>query len=124
MRRKIIIGTIGIGLILTTMGIYFAKSLGEKSSPRKGSSNKVMTVDEIVGFPSRYKGFLGVEGTVVSVHGSQNIFLLGCEDSCISMPVKYKGQMPEKRNEIVVYGEIKKQEDGRYIFQGEKVKTK
>lgn len=71
-----------------------------------------------------YKGFLGLEGTVISVDESKNIFLLGCPDACIVLPMKYKGQMPESKSEIIVYGEIKKQEDRRYVFQGKEVKRK
>ena len=40
------------------------------------------------------------------------------------MPVEYKGQMPEVKSKIIVYGEINKQEDGRYIFEAKEVKTK
>lgn len=128
MKKKFIIGSIGIGLLLATIvGIYFVKNSTEKSNLQKEYNNlsiKVVNVDEVVNAPDRYKGFLGVEGTIISVDESKDIFLLGCEDACIFMPVKYKGQIPEPKSEIIVYGEIKKQEDKRYIFQGKEVKTK
>lgn len=87
-------------------------------------SHKVIKVDEIVSTPDRYKGFLGVEGTVIKIDKSKNIFLLGCADVCIFMPVEYGKQMPKLNNNIIVYGELQKQEDGRYIFQGKEIKMK
>lgn len=74
--------------------------------------------------PNSYIGFLGVEGTVLKIDESNSIFLVGCQDACIFMPVKYSGQMPDLKSEIIVFGEIIKQENGRYIFQGKEVKAK
>lgn len=128
MKKKIILGGIGVGIVLVTIGIYFVRNITEKDSPQKENNNnqliKIVDVDKVVATPSHYKGFLGVEGTVIRIDESQNLFLLGCEDACIFMPVKYTGQMPKSKSVIIVYGEIKKQEDGGYVFQGKEVKTR
>lgn len=87
-------------------------------------SVKVINVDEIVSNPGRYKGFLGIEGIVTKINKSKKIFLLGCEDVCIIMPVRYKGKLPKLKSKIIVYGEIKKQKDGKYFFDGKEVKIK
>ena len=103
------------------------KNHAEKSNLQSENNNpsiKVINVEEVVRAPEQYRDFLGVEGTVIKVDESKSIFLLGCADACIFMPVKYKDQMPKVESEVIVYGEIKKQEDGRYIFQGKEVKTK
>lgn len=127
MRKKIIIGTIAIGLILATLGICFVKNITEKSALPKQDNNpliKVVNVDEVINAPESYKGFLAVQGTAINIEGYKDIFLLGCEDACKFMPVKYKGQMPKAKSEIIVYGQIRKRDDDRYIFQAKKVKTK
>ena len=128
MKKKIIKVTIGIGLLSAVIsGIYFVKNHAEKSnlqSENNSPSIKVIDVEEVVKAPEQYRDFVGVAGRVIKVDETKRIFLLGCEDTCIVMPVKYKGQMPEVKSEIIVYGEIRKQEDGRYVFQGKKVKTK
>ena len=128
MKKKTITVIIGIGLLSVAIwGIYLAKNHAEQLNPQGENSNlsiKVIDVEKVVKTPEQYRDFVGVEGKVIKVDESKSIFLLGCADACIFMPVKYKGKMPEQKSEIIVYGEIKKQEDGRYIFQGEKVKTK
>lgn len=104
--------------------LFFDCGCNKKPSKENTHLFKVINVDEIVSTPDQYKGFMGVEGTVIRIEESKGIFLLGCEDACIFMPVKFIGQAPELKSEIVVYGELIKQEDGRYIFQGKEVKTK
>ena len=127
MKKQIIIGTIVIGLVLAIIGIYFIRNITEKTISQKENNNqsiKVINVDRVISAPDHYKGFLGVEGIVIKIDEDKNIFLLGCEDACIFIPVKYKGQMPEPNSEIIVYGEIKKQEDDKYVFEGKEVKRK
>lgn len=128
MKKQIIIGTIGVILVLATFGIYFVKNISEKKTISQKKNNnqsiKVVNVDKVISNPDWYKGFFGVEGTVMKIDKAKSIFLLGCGDACIIMPVKYRGQMPELESEIIVYGELRKNEDGRYVFQGKEVKTK
>ena len=108
-------------------GIYLVRNHAERANPQSDSGSafiKVVDVEEVIKAPGQYGGFLGVEGTVITIDESKGIFLLGCQDTCVAMPVKYKGQVPEAKSETIVYGEIRKQKDGKYIFQGKKVKTK
>ena len=127
MKKKIIIGTIGIGILLIIIGIYFAVNLNEKFTPQEENRNqsiKVVNVEKVISVPDYYKGFLGIEGVVTKLDEVKNIFLLGCEDACILMPVVYKGPMPKLKSKIIVYGEIKKNKDGKYVFQAKEVKIK
>lgn len=117
-KHKIIIVAICLFLIVL-FGVYFTKN----TKINENSVVKIVDVDKVIYTPDRYKGFLGVEGIVVKVDKSKNIFLLGCEDTCITMPVKYEKQMPEPKSKIIVYGKIKEQEDKLYIFEGEEIKT-
>ena len=127
MKKKIILYGIGLGIVLITMGVYFARNITKKDNFEKEINNKltkIVNVDEVVTSPNSYKGFFGVQGTVIRIDKPKNIFLLGCENACVFMPVEYKGQMPKPASQIIVFGELIKQEDGRYIFQGKEVKTK
>jgi hypothetical protein len=61
MRKKIIIGTIGIELFLATIGIFFVIKHAKKSTPQKenrSQSIKVVNVEKVIGSPKAYKGFL------------------------------------------------------------------
>lgn len=126
MKKKFLVGIIGICLLLgIVLGVYLAKNHAGKSNPQsQNESASIKRVDEVVRVPHLYIGFLGVEGTVIEIDESKSIFLLGCEDACGFMPVEYKGQMPEVKSQIIVYGELKKQEDERFIFQAKEVKRK
>lgn len=96
-------------------------------NPSEGNDSgsiKVATVDKVVNTPSKYRGLLQVEGMVVDVNESKGMFLLGCKDACVAMPVKYSGKLPETKSEIMVYGELREQEDGRYVFWGKEVRAK
>ena len=126
MKTKIIIISIGLFLAII-LGVSFVKNASQESSVQREENNpsvEIVSVDKVVRAPERYQDFFGVKGIVVQSIGSKNIFLLGCKDACIAMPVKYQGLMPKPRSEVIVYGEIRKQEDGRYVFQGKEVKTK
>lgn len=107
--------------------IYLAKVNDNRAgSPiTSANSSRVMEVEEVVTHPERFKGSLGVTGTVVKIDKPvKETFILGCEDGCIMMPVKYKGQLPEAGKEIVVYGEIKKDGNGKYIFEAKEIELK
>lgn len=88
------------------------------------SKERVVSIDKVAIAPDKYKSFFGIEGMVTSIDKSKRIFLLGCEDTCIIMPVRYKGKIPKLKSKIIVYGEIKKQKNGKYIFDGKEVKIK
>lgn len=111
-------------ILLLTMPFLDCGCNKTSSKETTAPSIKVINVDEIVRNPDQYKGFLGVEGIIIKINKSKKYFLLGCEDACIILPVKYKGKMPKLKSKIIVYGEIKKQKDGRYFFDCKEVKIK
>ena len=127
MKKKFLVGTIRIGLLLAVVfGIYHIKlSYADADQPQINANlpQKIVDIDKIVRHPERFKGPVGVVGKVIKVNESKAFFILGCKDACVRMPVSYRGQMPDQGSEIIVYGEIK-EEGGRYIFEGQVVKAK
>ena len=122
MKIKFLFGTIGIGLFLAAVfGIYSMKQSDELHA--NAEFPQVVDVDELAMHPDHFfqKGSIGVTGKVVKVDASQSVFVLGCEDACVMVPVKYSRQMPHLENQVVVYGQIKAAEDGRYVFEGRTV---
>lgn len=127
MNRKLLAGSLGMGLILAAaFGIYFMSLSDDKVNPSDKKANllKVVTVDEIVRHPERFSSSIGVVGTVIKVDESKALFALGCEDACVMMPVRFRGQMPNPDSNIIVYGEITGAEGGRYLFEAQEVKAK
>jgi hypothetical protein len=126
MTKKRIVGVV-VGLVLVIVGVFFANKFNQKSFSQKENNNqliKIINLDQMVRAPNQYQGFLGVEGIVIETIKSKGIFLLGCRDACVFMPVKYTGQMPKLYSNIIVYGKLDKREEDKYIFQGEKVEMK
>ena len=127
MKRNLLAAVVGIGLLLVVaFGAYFMKSPGDKSNPSEINADllKVIDVDEMVRHPDQFEGSIGVAGKVVKVDESKTSFALGCEDACVMMPVRYNGRMPDLESEIVVYGQIKQAEGGKYIFEGQNVEVR
>ncbi|UCE74511.1 MAG: hypothetical protein JSV56_02080 [Methanomassiliicoccales archaeon] len=127
MKKKVLVGIIGIGLLLAAIFVvHIMKPPDDKAKPAQTNANlsKVVDVDEIVRHPDRFRGPIGVSGRVIKLDQAQASFALGCEDACVMVPVRYRGQMPALGSEIVVYGEIKEAEGGRYIFEGQEVKAR
>ena len=127
MKKTFLAGMVVIGLLLATVfGIYFMKLRHEKAdSPQtRANLSRIVDVDEMVKHPDRFKGFIGVAGKAIKVDESKASFVLGCEDACVMMPVKYRGQIPDLRSDIIVYGEIKETQDGKYIFEANEIKAK
>lgn len=128
MTRKATMGMVGMGLLVAaTVAVYSVSNTADRPAGERGGNDQpvaVVSVDKVVRAPGRYEGFVGVEGVVARIDKSKGVFLLGCEDACIAMPVQYGSQMPEVKSQIVVYGQIRVREDGRYVFQGAEVKPK
>ena len=126
MKKKLIVRIIGLGVcVIVMLGIYFMKLHRNKATLSETAANlpKIVGLDKVARYPDRFKDYIGVSGRVVKVDASKGLFIMGCEDACILMPVKYKGQMPNPRREITVYGKIKKHEEGKYIFEAQEVKV-
>ena len=54
----------------------------------------------------------------------KNLFMLGCEDACVAMPVKFAGTPPKEGSDVTVRGQITKDAKGRYMFDAEDVTPK
>lgn len=84
---------------------------------------KILTVDDVAESPEKYTGQIAVEGRVTEV-AENGLFTLGCDDACVAVPVKFAGAIPPKGRDVVVHGEIKKTDDGEYLFDAKKVTVK
>lgn len=117
----------GIALIfVVAFGIYFTKSLENNADSTKLETNpsEIITVDQLVGYPTQFEGSpIRVTGVVTKVDEPKGIFLLGCEDACIKVPVRYTREMPQLGSEVIVRGEIRS-EGGRYVFEGEEIEAR
>jgi hypothetical protein len=86
----------------------------------------VVDVDEIATNPGEFENSrsVGVTGKVISVNAGSSIFFLGCEDACLSIPVKYSDKSPSPGTRVTVYGKIRKDKEGKYIFEGDRLEVK
>lgn len=138
MRAKIIItALLGVFLIAVVYVLYLNKESNNDDTEQKKAgeikktdtdmsidTNSAIDLDQVAEHPEKYKGPISVSGTVVQVDDSKNLFVLGCEDACVLMPVEYKGKMPQIDKEIIARGEIKTAENGKYIFEAGYIKLK
>ncbi len=112
-------------IVAVISGTYLLRRSGEGASTPEANADTpaVVDVDMIASHPENFlEGLLGVTGKVVRVDESKTSFALGCDDECLMMPVTYSGAMPDLGSQIVVYGEVKEAEGGRYVFQGKDIK--
>ncbi|MEK7397265.1 MAG: hypothetical protein AAB116_10070 [Candidatus Poribacteria bacterium] len=113
-------------LVILVAGIYILKiTAGNKPNMSANATvSKLISVDEVAIHPENFKGQIGVSGKVINVDTSNKSFALGCDDACIMVPVRYNGQSPNLGSQVVVYGEIKETEQGKYVLDGQKVEVK
>ncbi len=124
--KSYIIVLVIVLLVALIPGIYFLQRFGDKiDSPEADADTPaVVDVDAIARHPEDFiEEPVGVSGKVVKVDESNTSFALGCDDECLMMPVTYSGAMPKLGSQIVVYGEVKKAEGGKYVFEGNDVKA-
>ncbi len=110
-------------LVIIVAGVYILK-IGESNMPANATIPKLIDVDEIAKHPENFKGQIGVSGKVIKVDASKKSFALGCDDACVIVPVRYNGQSPDMGSEVVVYGEIKETEQGKYVLDGQRFEVK
>jgi cytochrome c-type biogenesis protein CcmE len=125
-RKSYVVAMVIILIIAVIPGIYLLRRFGEGASTPEADADTpaVVDVDTIASRPENFlEGSLGVTGKVVRVDESNTSFTLGCDDECLMMPVTYSGSMPTLGSQIVVYGEVKEAEGGRYVFEGNEVKS-
>lgn len=105
-------------LVMITAVLSIAANCANKKAPqgKENPENMILNVDEVIASPGSYKGIITIKGKVLKAIRTKNIILLGCEDACRFLPVKYSGKPPQVDGEITVRGEIKKTDDGRFVF--------
>lgn len=128
-----------IGVITIIASVFYSCSNSQESAntpqpPPKTSSPglispgapKVVDVDEIAANPGEFENSrsVGVTGKVISVNATTSIFSLGCEDACLTMPVKYSEKLPSPGTRVTVYGKIRKDNEGKYIFEADRLEVK
>ncbi len=115
--------TVLLGLSLV---IGCTKTPEQKNSQITSSADtaRVIAVDELASHPEDATGRLAVIGTVSEVSAAQSGFLLGCEDACVSLPVRFKGAIPKVGSEVTVTGVVAKADSDKYVLVAEEVKAK
>jgi cytochrome c-type biogenesis protein CcmE len=125
-KKSYIVALVVILIVAVIPGIYLLRKSGEEADVPEADADTpaIVDVDMIASHPENFlEGTIGVSGKVVKVDESSTSFALGCDDACIMLPVTYSGMMPELGSQIVVYGEVKEAEGGRYVFAGNDVKA-
>lgn len=126
MRKSYVVALVIILIIAVVSGIYLLKRFGEGASTPEADAGTpaVVDVERIASHPENFlEGRIGVSGKVVKVDEPNISFALGCDDECLMMPVTYSGTMPDLGSQIVVYGEVKEAESGKYVFDGKDLKS-
>lgn len=126
MNKKVLIGAVSAGLLLAAaFAVISVKSPRKEPNPpgTLPTLTKVVDVDDLAAHPDRFRGLVAVVGQVTKVEQSRAVFLLGCEDACVTIPVKYKGQMPKLGSQVTVYGQVQEAERGARIFEAQEIKA-
>jgi len=125
-RRSFVTAIAAIALIGVGFGAYLlaSKSSEHRTTVAGFGKTTLVAVDQVVIDPEKFTGLIGVSGSVSSVDESKSMFTLGCEDACVLMPVKFGGQLPEQGTDVVAYGKVERNEQGKYIFVAQELKTK
>ncbi|TSA22206.1 hypothetical protein D4R75_05320 [bacterium] len=125
-KKSLVIVSISLVLLGAGWGVHLltSKSPEKSGTQTTGNKAKIINVDDVVSSPEKFAGVIGVEGTVTKVDEANSEFTLGCEDACILMPVKFDGRPPKEGANVIAYGEVKKTEQGKYIFVAQEIKAK
>ena len=123
-KKSIIIVAIGAVVLLSALIIYSNMGVGNTTAGSGNQELKVIDVDYIVENPEKYAGVINVEGTVTEVLDDKKFFTLGCEDACVNLPVSFNGDLPKMENNIIVSGEVKKDDDGKFFFEAKEIMYK
>lgn len=122
------IGILSIAAVLVGagLGLRWLLSRESVSNDQQTSVNNVtvVDVDELALKPDRFSGIIGVEGPVTDVDEARAMFVLGCQDACITIPVEYRGRLPNKGAFVRAYGEIKKTPEARFVFVAHEITAK
>lgn len=117
--------------IFASLAIFALITFGLAQAQTNAPDNKAdatasppLNVDKVVAHPEKCAGKIGVAGRVAKVDARENLFVLGCEDACVAMPVRFSGAQPKAGSDVIVRGQITKDAKGRYLFDAESVTTK
>ncbi len=80
----------------------------------------IVPVENIAFRPYGYPWRIGIRGTVNRILDDRT-FVLGCQDACVAVPVKYEGKIPEVGQDLIIYGKISDQ-SGKYTFIAESLR--
>lgn len=108
-------------LIILFLGAIILLVNYKKPSETKATIDaSVWPVEKVAFNPAQYPGYIGLRGTVNKIVDNQT-FVLGCQDACVAVPIKYDGQSPDLGQEIIIYGQLSEQ-NGQYTFVAETLK--
>lgn len=119
MVKKIIIGTSIIAILICIVAVLFQNNKISSNSKKLADVN-IVPVENIAFNPSNYPDSIGIKGTVNQIVDDKT-FLLGCQDACVSVPIKYNGKTPDLGQEVIIYGKLSEQ-NGKYVFLAEMLK--
>jgi hypothetical protein len=125
-KYKIVFVIFTILCLVSVPEIYSSESSNpnKKILKKETMASKIVSVDEVVRQPDQFKGYIGVFGKIIKIDKTKPFFILGCEDACIMMPVKYKGDLPKQGDNITAFGEIEKTENGKFFFRASRIEAK
>ena len=83
----------------------------------------IVTVDDVFSNPARYVSPVKMSGKIISIDDVENTFFLGCEDECIRIPVRYKGELSGIGNSVIATGQVITV-GGKFMFNATKVVQK
>lgn len=115
---KLIIALISIILVIVVVAFFQNNEISINSKKLAGAT--IVPVESVAFKLSDCSGFIGIRGTVNKIVDDKT-FLLGCQDACVAVPVKYDGKIPKAGQELIIYGQLSNQA-GKYVFLAETLK--
>ena len=112
---------VGAGFVLY---LLTSKAPEKKAAQPSVVKVTIVNIDDVVRYPGKFSGIIGVEGLVTEVDATKSSFVLGCEDGDAMMPIRFVGHLPKEGINVVAYGEIRKTEDAKCVFVAQEIKTK
>ena len=86
------------------------------SDKEKPGANQIIDVDLVAENPQNFKDNISVSGTIKEISDDGSYLMLGCEDACVLMPVRYDGEKPAPGEKVIIQGKIETDENAKYVF--------
>jgi cytochrome c-type biogenesis protein CcmE len=115
MAKYYLIGLVIIGII--AVSIFMA----DKEKP---VTNQIIDVDIVAENPQNFKEKISISGTIKEISDDGSHLMLGCEDACVLMPVRYDGDAPSPGENVIVQGKVQTDENAKYVFVATKIEKK